>query len=359
MSSKPTADFRELTNLAARRLGAGAVAANDEFFAEKENLLNPGRAAFSAHTFGHKGQIYDGWETRRRRDAGHDWVIVRLGAAGIVRGVVIDTGNFTGNYPEEASIEATSIDGHPGVSDLANAEWVYLVSRSALKGDQENLFAINSEKRWTHIRLSIFPDGGVARLRVHGIVVPDPRWILSVGTIDLASLENGGDLIGCSDDFYSSARNTLQPGPAQSQGDGWENRRRRHGGNDWFAVSLAAPAIVRAIEVDTTHFKGNAPGWISVSGGNSSEVINGIGPTSLVERIPTQPDTPHRYVLSNTAEVSAVRLDVYPDGGVGRFRVWGEPTTEGLKQLTTNWWNSLPDSQRESLAIPYDLEPPR
>jgi len=336
-------DFRNLTDLAARRSGSGVILANDEFFAEKESLLNEGRAGFQSHTFGHKGQIYDGWETRRRRDEGNDWAIIRLGNAGVVHGVVIDTGNFTGNYPEFASVEAAAFDGNPSSADVAQAEWKTILPKSALTGDSENLFEISDKNRWTHIRLSIYPDGGVARFRVHGVVIPDPRWVLARGVIDLAGIENGGELTGCSDAFYSSARNCLQPGLARSQGDGWENKRRRHGGNDWFSVSLACEGRVRAIEVDTTHFKGNAPGQIMVTGSGRE----------LVSKQDVQPDTPHRFIVEEGSPISEVRLDVYPDGGLGRFRVWGEPTENGMRDLAKKWWNSLP--QKPSHA-PSDLK---
>ena len=326
-------NFRNLTDLAGRRLGAGVIFANDDFFAEKENLLNEGRAKFNSHTFGHKGQVYDGWETRRRREAGHDIAIVRLGAAGLIKGVVIDTGNFTGNYPEFASIEAAALDGVPSLDDVLNATWVTVVEKSALKGDFENEFAVSNPGRFTHVRLSIYPDGGVARLRVHGEVIPDPTWIAAKGIIDLASLENGGELVGSSDDFYSSARNTLQSGNPLTQGDGWENRRRRHGGNDYVVVRLAATGSVKAIEIDTTHFKGNAPGQVLVTGGTVAELTEGPGKVVLLEKTNTQPDTPHKFVSASADAVEAVRLDVFPDGGLGRFRVWGTLTETAINQL--------------------------
>lgn len=341
-------EFRALTDLAARRFGAGVVAANDEFFAEKENLLGEQRPDFRSHTFGHKGQIYDGWETRRRRESGHDWAIVRLGAAGIIKGVVVDTAHFTGNCPEFASIEATALEGHPSVSELDRATWHTLVEKSPLNGDVENLFAITDEHRWTHVRLSIYPDGGVSRLRVHGVVVPDPRWVLATDVIDLAGLENGGDILASSDNFYSSSRNTLLPGLPRTQGDGWENRRRRDGGNDWFAVSLACEGSVTAIEVDTTHFKGNAPGWIMISGSKGSKTE--IGDILLVEKVAVQPDTRHRYLVDQPSPVSMVRLDVFPDGGLGRFRVWGRPTEAALGSMAKLFWESLPEQHRAAIA---------
>jgi allantoicase len=327
-------DFKNLTDLASRRLGAGVVFANDEFFAEKENLLNQGRAKFNSHTFGHKGQVYDGWETRRRRnEPGDDFAIVRLGAAGIVKGAVIDTGNFTGNFPEHASLHGASFDHTPTIDELLAANWEPLLDKVALKGDHENEFAVKSHRRWTHVKLTQHPDGGVARLRVHGEVLPDPKWIAAKGVIDLSNLENGGELIASSDDFYSSARNTLQPGNALNQGDGWENRRRRHGGNDWFAVKLGVAGSITAIEVDTSHYKGNPPWQVSVTGGSASEVTKNPGKVVLLAQTGVQADTPHRFYSASDEVVEAVRLDVFPDGGLGRFRVWGRPSAAALAEL--------------------------
>lgn len=327
-------DFKNLTDLASRRLGAGVVYANDDFFAEKENLLNLGRASFSNHTFGHKGQVYDGWETRRRRnEPGNDFAIIRLGAPGIIKGVVIDTGNFTGNYPPYASVEGATFESIPTITELLNGKWETVLEKSALKGDFENEFAIKNPRRYTHLRLTMIPDGGIARFRAHGEVLPDPKWIAARGVIDLSNLENGGDLIGCSDDFYSSARNTLQPGNALNQGDGWENRRRRGDGNDWFAARLALPGVIHAIEVDTTHYKGNPPWQVMVTGGDTSSVVKGPGKVTLLSRVGVQPDTPHKFYSESSEIVAAVRLDVFPDGGLGRFRVWGTPSAAALADL--------------------------
>jgi hypothetical protein len=188
------------------------VAANDEFFAEKENLIKPEPATHSAADFGHKGKVYDGWETRRRREPGHDWVIVRLGCQGIVHGVVVDTAFFTGNYPPEISVEAASAEGYPSPAELEELEWHELVGRVAATGDRVNQYPVQDRHRWTHIRLSIYPDGGVARFRAHGEIVPDPAFL--TGAIDLAALENGGRVTGCSNAFYSSPEHLIMPGQA-------------------------------------------------------------------------------------------------------------------------------------------------
>ena len=317
--------FQNLPDLADRESGAGVVYANDEFFAEKENLLNPGRAEFSSHTFGHKGQIYDGWETRRRRnEPGNDFAIVRLGHAGVIKGVNIDTGNFTGNYPPHASVEATHISHIPTVAELLAGPWTTILERSALTGDSENLFPVVSDQQWTHVRLTMHPDGGIARFRVHGDPVPDADWLAASGPKNLAALDNGAQLIGSSDDFYSSAKNTLQSGRPKNQGDGWENKRRRGQGNYYFVVQLCAPGTINSLEIDTTHYKGNAPAEVMVTAGSSLELLKAPGAIKLLARQVVQPDTPHRYITSCKQIVEAVRVDVFPDGGMGRFRVWGE-----------------------------------
>ena len=254
-------DFTALPDLASRALAGSVVHANDELFAERENLIRPEPAVFAPGDFGHKGKTYDGWETRRRREPGSDHAIVRLGAAGVVRGVVVDTAWFRGNYPPFASVEAAGVEGHPSPAELADADWVTLVPRSAVAGDTANAFAVTDGRRFTHVRLTIYPDGGVARFRVHGEPVPDPRYLFA--TTDLAALEHGGDVVDCSDRFYSSPRNLLLPGRSRSMGEGWENARRRDDGHDHVTVRLAAPGRVERVEVDTSYFVGNAPGWAS------------------------------------------------------------------------------------------------
>ena len=258
-----TDDEQAWPDLAGRALGGSVIYANDELFAERENLIKPEDPVFRPHTFGHKGQIMDGWETRRRREPGSDSAIVRLGCGGVVRRVVVDTSYFTGNYPPEVSVEACGAEGYPSPAELAAAPWTMLVPRSAVAGDARNEFEVAAGPRVTHVRLTIFPDGGVARLRVYGEPVPDPR--LLPATIDLAATENGATVTGCSNMFYSSPANLLLPGQARVMGDGWETSRRRDQANDWVAVRLACEGSVEVVELDTSHFVGNAPGWAALS----------------------------------------------------------------------------------------------
>ncbi len=334
-------DFTGLPDLASRALGGGVVAANDELFAERENLIKPEPPQYSTYTFGHKGQVYDGWETRRRREPGHDWALVRLGLPGVVRGVVVDTAFFKGNYPPEVSVEGAAVEGYPSPDELAAADWTSLVPRSAVKGDAVNEFRVTVPQRWTHVRLRLYPDGGVARLRVHGEAVPDPR-LLGADAVDLAALANGAAVAGCSNMFYSSPANLLSPGLARLMGEGWETARRRDDGNDWVEVRLAGPGVVRLAELDTSWFVGNAPGWASLRGWDER---TGDGEVELLPRTRLQPDTPHRFRLRAAPEVTHVRLDVFPDGGMARLRLTGVLARAGREQLVLRWFNLLPPAQ--------------
>ena len=301
---------------------------------------------FSTEDFGHKGKVYDGWETRRRREPGHDWAIVRLGVPGSVHGVVVDTSWFTGNFPSYASLEGTGLEGHPSADDVASAAWFPLLPRVELRGGVANSFEVEPSPRLTHVRLNIFPDGGVARLRVHGVPVADPRP-LDVGPFDLAALENGGRITGCSNDFYGTPHQLIGRGLARNMGEGWETARRRDDDNDWVAVGLACSGVVAMAELDTSYFLGNSPGAARLTG-----CLEGADPadagswTELLAMTTLRPDTPHRFVLPTGGPgVTQVRLDIYPDGGMARLRLWGRPTVEGRRQLGHSWFEALPPEQ--------------
>ena len=336
--------FTGLVDLASRALAGSVVSANDELFAERENLIKPGPATHATEEFGHKGKTYDGWETRRRREPGHDWAVVRLGVPGVVRGVVVDTAFFKGNYPPEISVEALSVEGYPPAAELAAAEWTTIVERSAAKGDAAIEAAVADGARWTHVRLSIYPDGGVARVRVHGEPLPDPRFLR--GTVDLAALENGGRLVDTSDAFYSSPANLILPGRARIMGEGWENARRRDDGNDFAVFRLAARGRLRDVEVDTSYFVGNAPGWVRVS----AQIDDQSAWRDLVSYRAVQPDTRHRFLVDDDQPVTHVRLDVYPDGGLARLRCNGEIEPGDFDSLGRRWWDALPQSHRDAIG---------
>jgi allantoicase len=308
------ADFTQLPDLASRLLGGGVVRVDDEFFASADHLVLPSAPTFTPRTFDHKGQVYDGWESRRRRSPGSDSVIIRLGAPGVIRGVVVDTAFFTGNFPPFASIDG--LFGH---------DWLPLVPKSPLQGDSRNLFGVDDERRFSQVRLTIYPDGGVARLRVHGDVVPDPALLPS--EFDVAALEHGGRVVDCSDMFYGHPESMLMPGLAQHRGDGWETARRRDDGNDWVIVRLAAPSRLTFADLDTTHFKGNAPGAARLLGSADQREW-----FELLPRTPLHPDTRHRFPLADDRPAAHVRLDIYPDGGMARLRLLGRPDRRVLEE---------------------------
>jgi allantoicase len=345
-----TPGWTVLPDLASRAFGGSVVWANDELFAERENLIKPAAPQYRTHTFGNKGQVYDGWETRRRREPGVDSAVIRLGLPGVVRGVVVDTAFFTGNHPSHASVEATAVDGHPSPEELAGADWETVVPKAALGGDREHFFGSVSDRRYTHVRLTIHPDGGVARLRVRGEPVADPRLLLP-GALDLAALANGARVTACSDMFYSSPSNLLAPGGAAVMGEGWETARRRDDGNDWVELRLAAPGAVLFADLDTSHFKGNAPGHASVRGcdARTSDVTDPAAWFDLLPRTRLQPDTPHRFRLPGNAEVTHARLDVFPDGGMARLRLHGVLTPDGRAELARRWLDALPAAHRASV----------
>jgi len=323
-------EFTELIDLASVRVGGAVVLANDEFFAPKENLLRESAPVFIEGKYTDRGKWMDGWETRRRRTPGHDWCMVRLGLPGIVHGVVVDTAHFKGNYPEACSIEACTLDGTVTPAQLQNASWRELLGHSELLGDARNPFAVAAQERVTHVRLNIYPDGGVARLRVHGQVTPDwARLHARGGQIDLAAVENGGRVLAASDMFFGHRHNLIMPGRGTSMADGWETKRRRGPGNDWVVIALGLPGEIQRVELDTIHFKGNAPGTCMLETCTAPDGdVPEAGWQVLLPQTALEPDTLHVFEtrLHATGAATHARLNIYPDGGVSRLRLFGRPS---------------------------------
>ena len=335
--TESTASFTDLIDLATERAGGAVLLANDEFFAPKEALLKSTPAEWREGVYTERGKWMDGWETRRRRTPGYDWCIVRLGIPGIIRGVVVDTSWFRGNYPESCSIEGAVVEGTPDPETIAaTAQWTEILPRSPLGGDARNAFPVPpNDTPFTHLRLNIFPDGGVARLRVHGEGTFDPRRHHPGSEVDLAAAENGGQVLLCSDMFFGHRHNLIMPGRSTHMGDGWETRRRRGPGHDWTIVKLATRGTLHRVEIDTDHFKGNAPGRCMVEVSDARSVPNAdiqalatrVGAWRvLVRETPLQPHTQHRFTdLVDPAPATHARLNIYPDGGIARLRLYGMP----------------------------------
>ena len=332
-------DLTSLADLASARVGGRAVATNDDFFAPMSNLIKAEPAVFLPGKYTSRGKWMDGWESRRQRTPGQDWCVVELGIRGVIRGVNVDTRFFTGNYPSHCSIEA--IDARPGRLPAGtipkkptrapeSGPWTTILDKVPLKGDSENVFAVRNGRPWTHVRLNIFPDGGVARLRVYGEAEIDWAPIArSNRVLDLASIMNGGLVLGASDMHFGAKGNMIMPGRAKNMGDGWETRRRRGPGHDWAVVKLGAPGAIRRVEIDTNHFKGNFPDRASIEGcfnpGASLDALAGAGWTELLPESKLRASHRHLYSkeLRSIGVVSHVRLNIFPDGGISRLRVHG------------------------------------
>lgn len=347
-------DFTQLADLAAERLGGRVLQANDDFFAPKENLIKESNPVFIEGKYTSRGKWMDGWESRRRRTPGYDWCVVRLGLPGVIRGIVVDTSFFTGNYPERFSLEGCDLgEHHPyknekGRLQSTKTNWIPIFPETLLKGDSRNLFAVENGARSTHLRLKIYPDGGVARLRVHGEAVPG-SGPLSRAEIDLVAVENGGSVVVSSDQFYGAPRNLLMPYHAKNMGDGWETKRRRGPGHDWVILKLGVPGTIHRVEIDTAHFKGNYPDSCALqaaSAGNSA--VDASNASSLIweELLPgAKLKANHRHVFKNIRHAGVathVRFQIFPDGGVSRLRLFGRAHTPANRTKSLQQFNRQP-----------------
>ena len=321
--------FKRYLNVADVRLGAVALYASDDFFAAKERMLQASEPEWRAGLYDDHGKWMDGWESRRRRDQGHDHCVVRLAAPSTVAALDIDTRYFTGNYPPYASVQACRTEGDPN----ASTPWSELLARSGLQGDQHNFFELHPGGIWTHIKLNIYPDGGVARFRVYGSVYRDWAHITGSQPLDLAAALNGGMALACSDEHYGSMRNLLLPGRGVNMADGWETRRRRGPGYDWVILRLGHRGRIQRVDIDTAHYKGNYPHQVSIQGAllrpDAETDLSSLclAWPLLLESQLLQADSVHRFSdeLRELGPISHVRVNIHPDGGLSRVRVLGLP----------------------------------
>ncbi len=336
--------FTHLIDLAAERFGGQVLWCTDDFFAEKENLIKPSKPIFIADKYTDRGKWMDGWESRRKRTEGHDIAVIHLGAAGTIKGFDIDTAHFLGNQPQACSIEACyAPDGN-----WEGAMWVEVLPRTVLNpGSQHLVEAVvgsqlsfvgrggrqpdnqqpTTDNLFTHVRLHIYPDGGVARLRVYGEVQRDWSSVKPDEIVDLAAAQNGALAVQCNDMFFSHMNNLIMPDRGVNMGDGWETKRNRTPNNrDWVIVRLAHKGIIRKALIDTGHFKGNYPDAFTLEGTNSAtDDLSNAKWSPIIERTKLQADHEHLYEqeVSCKEPVTHVRLSIFPDGGVSRMRLWG------------------------------------
>lgn len=316
---------RRWVNLASARLGAEAIACSDDFFAPMHRMLNDVPPVFIPDKYDDNGKWMDGWESRRKREFGYDWCIVKLARSGKVRGFEINTEHFTGNYPPAASVGGCFCEG----DDLDDMQWCELLPMTALQGNARYFSRINDSGVYTHVRLNIFPDGGIARFRVYAKPVIDWNQYQQGQLVDIASSLNGGLALMCNDEHFGSIRNILMPGRGVNMGDGWETRRRREPGSDWVLISLAHAGEVREAIIDTAHFKGNFPESCSIQGANLSAVdMETLEASSqdwpeLLPRTRLNADAEHLFAkeIAGIGPITHARLNIYPDGGISRIRL--------------------------------------
>lgn len=338
-----THPFSDYVDMACERVGGKALLTNDDFFAPKENMLKQSEAIFIADKYTSKGKWMDGWESRRRRVPGNDWCIVQLGMMGIIKGVNVNTAFFVGNNPEAFSLEAARLLKNPTKEALSKnkIEWKEIISKTKLKGGSDNFVAVDSEEAWTHLRLQIYPDGGVARFRVYGEVTPDWEKLKKSKTpIDLVGIRNGGKVVTCNDMFFGSKDNLIFPDRALIMGDGWETRRKRVPGYDWIVVRMGHSGKIEKIEVDTNHFKGNFPESCSIEAltypkrdlsPKDFQEGSDLKWQEILPRTKLKAHFRHFFTKELTKIIKDhsfdyIRMNIYPDGGISRLRVLGKAT---------------------------------
>ncbi|CAN5534812.1 allantoicase [soil metagenome] len=326
-------EFTKMIDIAAEKLGGEVLLCSDDFFAEKENLIKPGRGIFIADKYTDRGKWMDGWESRRKRGPGNDWCIIQLATPGIIHGVDIDTNYFLGNHPPFASVEAINMHGK-AIEDYDDLTWIEILPKSSLEPGCQNLYEIEDRDIYTHLRLNIFPDGGVARIKVYGEVVQDWDSLREEKEVDLAAAVHGAKSILCNDMFFSHMDNLLMPGRGINMGDGWETKRNRTPDNkDWVIVRLAHPGLIHRIIIDTFHFKGNYPDSCTIEScyipkeENADFTRDEVTWTELLPQVKLKPDHEHFYIneIVPHEPISHVRLTIFPDGGISRMRLFGTP----------------------------------
>jgi len=328
-------------DLASERVGGETLSCSDDFFAGMDNLLKTGRGIFIDDKYTERGKWMDGWESRRsygrgfRKESGidYDWCIIRLGMRGRIKGFDIDTNYFRGNAPQFVSVEACDSPSNPD----ENTDWTDVLTKVSVGAHSQNIFEINEDKCWTHVRLNMYPDGGIARFRIYGEVEVDWTKFESDELIDLAFIKNGGKALLVSDMFFSDKNNLIMPNRGKDMGDGWETKRRRDPGPDWSIVKLGCEGTINKVTIDTCHFKGNFPDTFMLEGLVSSDITNDDDDFSDLEcernwqpilaQTKLQADKEHHYSDEILAEASTkfthVKLSIFPDGGISRMRIFG------------------------------------
>jgi allantoicase len=317
-----------LIDLAQPRLGSKVIFRTDDFFASADRIIDPSAPVFKEGLFDKNGKWMDGWESRRKRTPGHDYLIIKLGKPGSISKVNVDTSHFNGNQPSKISIEACNSKSN----NIKNFKWKSLLGKKKTKANSPHIFKTSSKSVFTHIKLNIFPDGGVARLRLYGNISKEKNDFKNK-TINLASLLDGASVIACNNEHFGKAENILAPGKAKNMGDGWETRRRRDKGFDWLILNSIDGEKIDKIEISTHHFKGNFPSHCSLQAAyittkkSSSSIVSGSNKwKTLMNKTMLKANKTHtfRNVLMKNDKINFIKINIFPDGGISRFRIFGK-----------------------------------
>ena len=316
-----------LIDLAQPRLGTKVIYKTDDFFASANRIISPTEPVFKVGVFDKHGKWMDGWESRRKRTAGHDYIIIKLGKPGTIKKVDVDTSHFNGNQPAMISIEGANLNSNK----INQLKWQPLLSKKKTKANSHHYFTVNSDKVFTHIKFNIFPDGGVARLRLYGSIAKSSK--LKNKKINLASLLDGSSVIACNNEHFGKAENILAPGKAKNMGDGWETRRRRGKGFDWLILNSLDGKEIDKIEISTHHFKGNFPSHCSLQAAylpnskNSKQIVKSSNTWKyLLKDAKLSANKVHVFKnnLMKKDKINFIKINIFPDGGISRFRIYGK-----------------------------------
>tara|TARA_B100001769_G_C22088700_1_gene587081 strand:- start:557 stop:1549 length:993 start_codon:yes stop_codon:yes gene_type:complete len=317
-----------LIDLASPILGSKIIFKTDDFFASANRILNPSPPIFKEGLFDKNGKWMDGWESRRKRTVGHDYLVIKLGKPGNINKIDFDTSYFNGNQPTMVSLE-----GYNSKSDkIKNFKWKKIVGKIKTKANKHHLVNVKSNSIYTHLKLNIFPDGGIARIRLYGSL-SQKNLKLKNKKINLASILNGASIVACNNEHFGKTENIIAPGKAKNMGDGWETRRRRGKGFDWVILNTVNGKEISDIEVSTHHFKGNYPSFCSVQAAylskktNNKKIIkNSTKWNFLLKKSNLSANKSHKFKnkLMKKNKVNYIKINIFPDGGISRFRMYGK-----------------------------------
>ncbi len=317
-----------LIDLAQSRLGSKIVYKTDDFFASAKRIISPWPPVFKEGVFDKHGKWMDGWETRRKRTKGYDYLILKLGKPGVINKVDIDTSYFSGNHPNKISLQACL--SNKKIPDK-KTKWTTIIKKSHTKANSHHFFKVKSKFLFTHVKLNIFPDGGVARIRIYGSMKIIKKFGKKI--LNLTSVLNGAVPIACNNEHFGRAENILAPGKGKNMGDGWETRRSRGKNFDWIIIKCAEAGKVNNIQIDTHHFKGNYPDRCSLQAAFINYKISekNIVKKSkkwnlLLNKVKLRAHKKHNFKtkLMKNKKINYIKLNIFPDGGISRIRVFGK-----------------------------------